>query len=156
MVPAMSGLLRLVRSCAAALLTPAVYEDTVLFSNTLSGAGQTRSVGLTVVPIPGEIRVLDSIAPNDDTNMPFGPAIVGLSRTESITVTNTDPAHDLVISAIRGGYQEDFDDGLAQDWAPLDPPYWAVVSGEYVAHGARSDWMMSVYTGERWRDGVVP
>jgi hypothetical protein len=85
-------------------LVPGSYADAVVFSNLVSGVSQTRDVSLNIAAIPGEIQVLDSIAPSNDLAMPFGPVIVGLSRTEHITVRNTNALHDLIISdiALRG------------------------------------------------------
>ncbi|MBN2020454.1 MAG: S8 family serine peptidase [Sedimentisphaerales bacterium] len=104
--------------------------------------------------IPGEIEVTDSIPPVDDLNMPFGDVIIGLSRTEQITLTNTNP-YSLVVTDISlgGGYFEDFNDGLAQDWQPLVPSYWDVVSGEYRAMvGAAEVVLQSLYSGQLWQD----
>ncbi|HOX55770.1 MAG TPA: M36 family metallopeptidase [Candidatus Paceibacterota bacterium] len=84
-------------------LSPDNYSATVTFSNLETGFQQTRNVSLLVAAIPGEIGVLDSILPNDDTNMPFGPVIVGLNRTEHITITNSDDTYGLVISGINLG-----------------------------------------------------
>ena len=135
-------------------LTPGLYTDTVTFSNRTSGFVQTRSVSLRVLAIPGEIAVLDSIPPTNDLQMPFGSVIVGLSRTEHITVTNTDATYGLAINDISfGQFVEDFNDGLAQDWVETTDPYWSVVTGEYRAQaGLTAVVMQSVYTGQRWQD----
>ena len=90
-------------SAAANALTPGQYQGAVVFANPASSFTTTRSVSLTVLAIPGEIEVWDSIAPNSDTNMPFGQVIVGLSRAEHITVSNTDATYPLVLSTIQGG-----------------------------------------------------
>ena len=140
----------------AMALSPGVYHDTLVFSNAVSGFVRSRGVSLRVLAMPGEIMVTDSITPTDDLNMPFGPVIVGVSQTANVTVHNTDLDHELVLSAIDGGgYQEDFEDGLAQDWTPSVLSYWGVTNGEYVAQGAVSDWMMSTYTGGVWQDAAV-
>ena len=112
-----------------------------------------------VVPIPGVIEVTDSILPDSDLAMPFGDVIVGLSRTEQITIRNTDPEHDLVVSAIGGiatdpgqQYAEDFDDGIAQDWTPSNAPDWQVVGGEYQADSVAWESLVSTYGGREWTD----
>jgi hypothetical protein len=87
----------------ANVLPPGSYMDALVFANTVSGYTHNREVALTVLAIPGEIGVTDSIAPESDLNMPFGPVIVGLSRTEQITITNSDLTYDLVLSNIRIG-----------------------------------------------------
>jgi len=113
------------------------YNDTVTFMNMTSGFSQTRDVTLEVIPGPAKIEVTDSIPPPNDLNMPFGDVIVDLSRTEQITISNTDPDYSLVVTDISlgvgGSYFEDFEDGLAQGWQSLVPSYWDVVSGEYRA-----------------------
>ncbi|GAF78500.1 unnamed protein product, partial [marine sediment metagenome] len=76
------------------------YIDTVIFTNITSGFIQTRDVTLEVVAIPGQIEVTDSIPPPDDLDMPFGDVPIGLSRTEQITVCNTDSTYDLIITGI--------------------------------------------------------
>ncbi|MHC4387306.1 MAG: S8 family serine peptidase [Planctomycetota bacterium] len=78
-------------------LPPGDYSDIVTFTNTTSGFVQMRNVRLQVVAVPGEIEVTDSILPADDNEMPFGDVIVGLSRTEHVTITNTDPDHELIV-----------------------------------------------------------
>ena len=138
----------------AATLSPGRYVDGVAFSNMTSGAFYSRPVILTVQEIPGEIEVLDSIVPAKDLAMPFGPVIVGLARTERITVRNTNGLYDLIISDIDvGEYLEDFNDGFAQDWVPTVSSQWAVVFGEYRAQAGRlGEVMQSMYTGGRWQD----
>jgi subtilisin family serine protease len=87
--------------------------------------------------------------------MPFGNVIVGLSRTEHITITNTDPTYGLIVTDISlgGGYFEDFNDGLAQGWEPTVPSQWVVVAGEYQAWDTSQTYrMQSTYTGQTWAD----
>lgn len=132
---------------------PGRYAGVALFSNLMSGFSSPRAVSLTVWAIPGEIVVWDSLAPHDDRDMPFGPVLAGLSRTESVTVTNTDAVHPLVLNGIGFGvYQENFDDGLAQDWDEDVDDDWTVVSGEYQAQAVSDAWMISTYRGKAWDD----
>ncbi len=84
-------------------LVPGVYADTVVFSNTASGVARTRPATLTVKAIPGEIVIRDTIAPYDDTNMPFGRIVVGKSRLEQCTISNSDAVYPLVVSGIALG-----------------------------------------------------
>jgi subtilisin family serine protease len=69
--------------------------------------GQTAGPvwSFTTVGPPGEIEVTDSIPEPNDLNMPFGNVIVGLSRTEHITITNTDPTYGLIVTdiSLNGG-----------------------------------------------------
>jgi hypothetical protein len=95
-------------------LDPCSYADVVTFTNITSGFVQTRDVTLEVIAVPGEIEVSDSIPPPDDLDMPFGDIPIGLSRTEQITVCNTDSTHDLIITGISppgGQVIEGFEDG---------------------------------------------
>ncbi len=135
-------------------LVPGLYNATVTFSNLVTGFAQSRGVSLRVLAIPGEIAVWDSIPPATDLQMPFGDTIVGLSRTERIVITNSDTAYPLVLTRISfGRYQEDFEDGLAQDWDEVVDAHWQVVSGEYRAQTASLDMIMqSDYAGEAWAD----
>ncbi len=54
----------------------------------------------TPPPPPGTIEVADSILPEDDHRMPFGGVVIGASRTEQITVSNTHPTNDLLVEGI--------------------------------------------------------
>ena len=130
------------------------YNGLITFTNSTSGIAQTRQASLQVKVAHGEIEVTDSIPPVNDLNMPFGEVIIGLSRTEHITIENTDPAHNLVVTDIilGGGYFEDFNDGLAQDWHEDVDPSWQVVAGEYRAQKAASDFMMANYAAKQWDD----
>ena len=50
-------------------------------------------------------------------------------------------------------YAEDFNDGLAQDWQPVVPAQWQVVSGEYCANTvAGGSLVSSTYAGATWAD----
>ncbi len=138
--------------------TNGTYAAMVTFSNLATGFVHSRAVSLRVLPIPGEIVVSDSITPTTDLQMPFGDLIVGRSRTEHVTVTNTDATYGLVISniSLAGGlYVEDFDDGLAQGWVPDIAANWQVVGGEYRAQTASDDFMTSCYGGQEWADLTV-
>jgi len=84
----------------AGSLLSGTYADGVTFTNLSSGYPQDRVMALLVRPIPGEIEVSDSIPPATDLQMPFGDVIVGLRRTEQLTITNSDPLHPLVVSGI--------------------------------------------------------
>ncbi|MCX6928242.1 MAG: M36 family metallopeptidase, partial [Verrucomicrobia bacterium] len=142
----------------ANLLAPGAYTATVTYSNLSGGLPQTSSVTLTVLAIPGEIEVLDSIPPINDLQMPFGDSIIGVARTEHITLTNSDPTYGLLISNISFGvyYNENFNDGLAQDWVETTDAYWSVVGGEYRAQaGVTSVMMQSIYTGLRWQNSAA-
>jgi hypothetical protein len=138
---------------AAASLPIGTYNTEVIFSNVTSGRLTQRDVTLQVEAIPGEIGVSDSIAPLSDLQMPFGDVILGSSRTERITITNSHAVHPLVINQIGFGYyEEDFNDGLAQGWAENEDANWNVVAGEYEAQSPVSTWMISKYADKSWDD----
>jgi len=141
-------------------LPPGVHTCDVVFTNVTSGYVQTRSVSLEVFEGHGEIETTDSIPPVDDLDMPFGTVAAGDSRTEQITVSNTDPTFDLTVTNVylgfAGWYTEDFNDGLAQDWEEITDPDWEVLSGEYRAHSDLLEQLMqSHYTGQVWQDCAV-
>jgi len=134
---------------------PLDYETTYYWQVVASNSsGQTVGPiwSFTTIGPPGEIEVTDSIAPPNDLNMPFGPVITGLSRTEQITITNTDPTYGLIITDISlgGRYFEDFNDGLAQDWHEDIDQNWQVIAGEYRAQSSASDFMMAHYEAKQW------
>jgi Zn-dependent metalloprotease len=91
-----------VASSATALL-PGTYEGSITFSNSASGFAHTRPASLVVLPIPGEIEVTDSVEPSGDLNLAFGNVIAGLERRESVTVTNTDLSHEVILSGLAVG-----------------------------------------------------
>ncbi len=66
-----------------------------------SYATTTRNIYLTVLPIPGEIAVTDTIVPDNDYDMPFGDTVITLSYAEQVTVTNVDATYDLVIDGVE-------------------------------------------------------
>ncbi|MBN2269586.1 MAG: hypothetical protein JXN61_03175 [Sedimentisphaerales bacterium] len=141
----------------AETLAPGDYGDTIIFTNVSSGIAQSRDVTLEVTPIPGEIDVSDSIEPVYDLNMPFGVVLIGASRTETITIGNTDPTYGLIVTEISlgGAYSEDFDDGLAQDWDEDVDADWEVVNQEYRAYQpspSGNDSMIATYSGEAFED----
>ncbi|MFP4380136.1 MAG: S8 family serine peptidase [Candidatus Sumerlaeia bacterium] len=81
-------------------LAAGAYDATLNFTNTISGITQQRFLRLTVMADPGNIAVTDSIAPDSDRSMNFGNIDVGQSRTEQITINNTDGSKDLRIDNI--------------------------------------------------------
>lgn len=106
-------------------LLPGDHNDTLTFTNTTSGISQTRDVRLQVIAVPAEIEVTDSIPPPNDLNMPFGDVFIGLSPTEQITITNTDPDYSLIIADISlGGVS-----GLTVPASELSIPLPSVTSG---------------------------
>ncbi len=138
----------------ANVLAPGLYADTVTFSNLVSGFAQTRNVSLHVLAIPGEIAVLDSIPPATSLQMPFGVVLAGASRTEHITVTNTDYTYGLLINDISfGAYVEDFNNRLGSELGREPRPVFAVPAGEYRAQaGVIAMLMQSLYLGQFWQD----
>lgn len=82
-------------------LAPGSYVTEIVFTNTDSGYVRRRLVELTVLPIPGEIAVTDSVSPIDDLSIGFGDVIKGLSRTEQVTVTNENTSFGLVVTGVR-------------------------------------------------------
>lgn len=135
---------------------PLADETTYYWQVIASNAGgQTAGPVWSFATIgpPGEIEVTDSIAPPDDLNMPFGDVIVGLSRTEQITIINTDPTHELIVTdislgsvrptwgtsdlsislpAISGGSQGSDESYLPAGWvSPEQPESKHVIPGGY-------------------------
>ena len=52
---------------------------------------------------PGTISVSDTVPPSDDRYVAFGDVIIGRSKTESITLSNSSSTADLVVSSIALG-----------------------------------------------------
>ncbi|MHC4676045.1 MAG: BACON domain-containing protein, partial [Planctomycetota bacterium] len=98
--PSDSNMVSVTLNANANTLPPGDYNDIVTFTNINSGFVQRRNVCLQVIVVPGEIEVTDSIPSVSDLNMPFGDVFIGLSWTEKITITNTDPCHSLYVTGI--------------------------------------------------------
>jgi subtilisin family serine protease len=103
----------------ASTMAPGVYSGAVTFTDSSTGFLQTRNVTLEILMVPGDIEVTDSIAPIDDANLPYGEAIIGLPRTEHITVTNTDSNNPLVVTDFRFQTVENFEDGDLSEYTIL-------------------------------------
>lgn len=139
-------------TAAANALPPGTHACDIVCSNRTAGTSFTRSVRLTAVAVPGVVSISDSVPPEGDRQVPFGDAFVGTAVRQRIAVTNSDPAHSLVVSNILfyRHYAEDFSDGAAQGWQEDIDADWAVTNGEYRAAAAGDGWMMAAYTGETW------
>jgi subtilisin family serine protease len=81
-------------------LSPGLYLQTLVISNSASGKRVNRSVALNVLAIPGEIDVSDSIAPTNDRAVLFGERIVGQSVTATVTIHNVDSQYGLTVNSI--------------------------------------------------------
>lgn len=69
------------------------------------------------------------------------------------TAWNAWPVRDWMEPLYGGPYSENFNDGLAQGWAPVDTDHWAVVNGEYrAAAGTNGVCMQASYTNAIWHD----
>lgn len=138
---------------------PLAYSTTYYWrvvATNLSGSTAGPVWAFTTRNPPGEIDVRDSIVPDDDLALPFGPLVLGDSRRETITIHNTAaPPCDLTIYNIGGGgsYSEDFNDGLAQGWEPLIDTRWSVIAQRYIGQaGATDQHLQSTYASQRWQD----
>jgi len=141
----------------AGTLEPNEYAGLINFENITSGQIQTLPAALLVKRRPGQVVVTDSIGDPYDHNMPFGDVIVGLSRTEQVTISNADILNEVIITniSVGGGYLEDFNDGMAQDWSEDVNSDWSVTAGEYIAYHpspVTSDSMVATYAGQQWQD----
>ncbi len=103
LLPAESNVVEVSLNAEVNALPPGQYNDIVTFTNTTSDIVQMRDVALEVLPIPGEIEVIDTIPPLGDHNLPFGDVFVGLRRTEKVRIANTDPDYGLIITDISLG-----------------------------------------------------
>ncbi|MHC4570956.1 MAG: LamG-like jellyroll fold domain-containing protein [Planctomycetota bacterium] len=110
-------------------LDPGIYTCQIIFRDVISGFEQRSGAVLTVNHVPGEVEVSDSIPPINDLNMPFGDVIVGLSQTERVTITNTDPnpKHELIVTAISSLQFEGFYDEFPS--TTLNPENWTNTGG---------------------------
>ena len=124
---------------AANSLAPGAYQGLIQFDNVSSGTSQNRAAQLTVKAIPGNIQITDTITSPTDRRMPFGDVIMGLSRTEYVTVSNSDPLHSLLITNISlgGRFAEDFEDGEAQGWLESPDEDWSVYGALFPARPGR-------------------
>ncbi len=100
LVPGASAPLTVSLNVGADALAEGIYSFAYTIANEDSGYSHAFQGTLTVIPIPGEIVVEDTILPANDLDVPFGDVILGMSRTEQITVHNTDPTHTLTVKGV--------------------------------------------------------
>ncbi len=134
------------------------YTGVVTFENEQSLVQQSRNLSLAVWAIPGTISITDSIAPTDDLALPFGSMLLGETANAQVTVTNSDGEKPLTINGLRlrGGYYEDFNDGMAQGWAYAVPAHWMLTAGELrAASSTYEGFMHSGYAHQTWSDCAV-
>ncbi len=156
--PGADAVVRVSLNADANSLAPGTHTDTLTFATEDAAEVQERAVTLDVTLIPGEIQVTDSVDPVDDHAVPFGLVQLHHPREEEVYVDNLSASYPLIVSDIgfAGYYFEDFEDGLAQDWTPLDAAHWSVVGGEYqAAAGDYSTVMQSSYRVRTWQDASV-
>jgi len=104
------------------------YEDDVSFMNENSGLTVTRRVQLVVDAVPGEIAVSDSVAPSTDLKVAFSNVIAGLSRVETVTISNLHPTQDLVLTNLGIGVASGVSgfSGAVQGVAPSIVPMFGI------------------------------
>ncbi|HOC67285.1 MAG TPA: S8 family serine peptidase [Candidatus Hydrogenedentes bacterium] len=100
LAPDASVLLTVSLNAGAEALNAGLHPFDYAIANDGTGYSRTFQGVLTVIPIPGEIVIEDTIVPADDLDVPFGNVIPGLSRTEQIILHNTDAAHELVVEGL--------------------------------------------------------
>ena len=156
LLPGTAAILNLTYSAESFTFPPGLYEGTITIANTSSEILRHRPVRLEILPVPGEIGIIDSIPPTTDSTMNFGNQIVGLSTTETLTIYNPDPTHELVITDIGfSAIDENFNDNLAQDWQPDVDSDWEVVDQQYRASSSsiyNTVSMVSTYAGREFTD----
>jgi len=100
LAPGASASFSVLLNAGADTLAAGAYSFEYTVRNTGTGYEHVFQGSLTVNPIPGEIYVVDTVAPTNDLDIPFGDVILGMSRTEQINIFNADSTHDLVISEV--------------------------------------------------------
>lgn len=159
----------------AELFAPGDYSADAVFSNEVSGFSATRPLALHVLPRQGQMDVRDSIPPEDDYAMPFGEAIIGTRRVETITITNNDAIYPVTVSNILfEGFSEESHLFAAPNilvyaddpthWAPttlvdqalqeMGLPYTAIYENEFEdfenALANDGPWDLVILAAERW------
>jgi hypothetical protein len=99
-LPGMTQVVEVAINANADGLSAGNYDDLVSFLNVTSGVTTRRQARLQVIDLPGEIDVTDTILPANDLDLDFGPVPVGDTRTELVTINNTDALDDLFITRI--------------------------------------------------------
>jgi|GEM_PF-574380 len=103
------------------LLTPGIYEDKIVFTNTTSGTAVTRYISLEVLYIPGEIHL-------DPNNVVFGDTVVGVSSRQVVTIENQSALHDLYVNDVSLLFSFDtFFDEFPE--TTFNPDNWTITSG---------------------------
>ncbi len=87
-------------NAGAAALAAGTHTFTYTIANNDSGYSHVLQGTLSVIPIPGEITVEDTLLPAYDLDVPFGDVILGMSRTEQIIIHNTDITHSLRVDGL--------------------------------------------------------
>ncbi len=120
-------------NAAANDLSVGTFTDMLSFNDDTTGYHAERDVTLEVLAQAVTITLSDSIPPSDDKNLPFGLVIKGYGPvTQHITVSNSDPQYDLVVSAVglETSTIEDFESGsLAAYTSVSGTGAFSVVSG---------------------------
>ncbi len=98
--PGQEQAVQLCIGAAANALAPGSYPANVTFTPGGGLTAVTFSVILDVVAIPGNLIVEDSILPTDDRNLPFGTLDLNQSRSETVTLRNTDAVHPIIVDSI--------------------------------------------------------
>ena len=121
-----------------------------------SGAYTTTS-DFTAYPLccPGSFELTDSVLPESDGVLSFGPIPVGTSQSASILFGNAGSC-EVIVDAISSSLQEDFSDGAAQSWTEYPDGAWNVTCGEYTYSTSASFYYPSpsttLYTGATYSD----
>lgn len=100
LAPGASTSLTVSVNAGANALAAGEYTFNYSIGNTGTGYSHAFQGRLTVNPIPGEIGTEDTVAPVDDSLIPFGNVILGMSRTEQVVIHNTDTTHNLVVEGL--------------------------------------------------------
>lgn len=126
-----------------------------------NAAGSSESpVYAFSTPPTAQASIGDSIPETHDRLMPFGERALGQSSSGQVTICNSDPAEDLLVSGLSLQqyrlHVEDFNSGTAGNWQPTRPAVWTVTGGAYRASGTTpGEYLQSTYAREPIRDAWV-
>ena len=154
LAPGVTKRINFLLTATADTLSPGEYISEVRFTNTDSGIQQTRICKLNIQPVPGNLVIFDSVAPDYDHQAPFGDVLTQQEQTETITLYNTNTFHSITVTDLAfSPYYETFGDGLAQGWVEKEGN-WMVSNGKYTCVPSNG-WGYVYYKENTYRDMAI-
>ncbi|NCD33956.1 MAG: hypothetical protein EOL87_11150 [Spartobacteria bacterium] len=136
-------------------LTDGIWTDALVISNGLDGSTVVLPATIDVFHNIGRIAITNDHDALDGLNLPFGATQTTEPGQGVVTVMNTSDVYSLIITNIGFGcFEQVFTAEAPSLWIPKSPTNWLSRTGQYIANNSKpSDFMQSLYDGNRWADG---